>query len=419
MSDESNPQSTPVAARGGRARVLLGAVLVLIVFGAVVPARWYRPGVSFGIAENVQIAEAQAWWQGRLDLPERKWDTALKDGRVYSYFPPMFTMLSACVVPFCGGVPHWFVAGFVLLVPLAAYRLFLMLTSSVVWAVILSLGLTCGTSMLPVASSAVSGAKPYSINHSLAVLGLLFVLIDLLGSRRMRLACLGLFVAALSRQLTIVFAIPIVIAAWYGRDVSHRARRLVLVGLTCLVVVGLYGGLNQAKFGHPLRTGYMLNHAGRDDVFAREARAHGLLSLHWVPRNLYYMNIGLPRLHRIEVAGAPEWYLRPNTMGTGIWWTTPILCWVFFCVRDVRSDRVKRALLGASGLLFGLLMLWHATGAVQRGFNRYSLDFLPVLIALIVPTCLSGRRRWLTLAMLAWGVAYFRTVPFVPPLRIW
>jgi len=183
MSDESNPQSTPVVARADRARVLLGAGLVLIVFGVVIPARLYRPGVSFGITENVQIAEAQAWWRGRLDLPERKWDTALKDGRVYSYFPPMFTMLSACVVPFCGGVPHWFVVGLVLLVPLLAYSLFLKLTSSVVWAVILSLGLTCGTSMLPVASSAVAGAKPYSINHTLAVLGLLLILLDLLGSR--------------------------------------------------------------------------------------------------------------------------------------------------------------------------------------------------------------------------------------------
>lgn len=402
-----------------RLRTVLGAVVVLGAYVALLPAELHRPEVVFGFAENVQIAEAQAWWNGRLDLPERRWDTAWRDGKAYSYFPPMFSIVSAAVVPWFDGVPRSFIVGLTLLVPLSAYGLMVRVVGSIRWAVVLAVGLVCGTSYLPVATGAIIGAKPYSVNHTLAVIGLLVLLLDLCGPRRIWPACLGLMVAPLSRQLTIVFALPILIAAWLTPHAGQRVRRLSMVGVACLAIALLYGGLNIAKFGHPLRTGYMLNHEGRDDVFAREARAHGLLSLHWVPRNVYHMNVGLPEVHRIEMGGHAEWYLRPNSMGTGIWWTSPILLWVFVSWRSVRSDPVRAGLLISSVLLFACLMLWHATGAMQRGFNRYSLDFLPVLFVLLAPESVAGRRRWVTLALVVWGVVYFRWIPFAPPVRIW
>ena len=88
---------------------------MLIAFVVLCQARFWRPDELFTITENIQIGEAQSWWTGRLDLPERKWDTALKDGRVYSRFPPMFSFVAACLVPLFHGVPHAFlVLGLVL-----------------------------------------------------------------------------------------------------------------------------------------------------------------------------------------------------------------------------------------------------------------------------------------------------------------
>lgn len=404
-----------------RIYVWIGGIAVFVVFAALVPARLWKPDTVFTIRENVQIAEAEAWWNGRLDLPQRKHDTAVKHGRIYSYFPPMFTIVAAAIVPFFdGGVPHFLVA--VLLVAPAVvlvYILFLRRTGSALWGAVLAIGFLCGTSALPVLSKTIFSARPYDVNHALTVIGLCLILIDYFGRRRLWPAAIGLVLASLSRQLTGVYAVALLLMCFDGIEGSRRWRRLAFVGVTFAALACFYGGLNTAKFGHPLTTGYMLNHEGRTDVFAREAREHGLLSPHWVPRNLYYANIGFPTLHQIEITGRQEWYLRPNTMGTGIWWTSPLLLWVFVDLRRFLRDRSAVVLLAASIVLFGMLMFWHATGAVQRGFNRYSLDYIPAILALIAPYCIVGRRRWVTLGMIVCGVVYFVIVLPLPHVRLW
>ena len=104
--------------------IVLGAVVLLVTFVLLTEAKLWRSGDIFHLENNSQIGEATSWWEGRLDLPRRMWDTALKDGKVYSHFPPMFTMLAALVVPFLGGVPHWLVVvALALPVPLLAAAL--------------------------------------------------------------------------------------------------------------------------------------------------------------------------------------------------------------------------------------------------------------------------------------------------------
>ena len=194
---------------------LLGVIPVLVTFGLLVEAKLWRPGTEFTITENVQIAEAQGWWRGRLDLPERKWDTALVHGRVYSHFPPMFTFIAAAVVPLFQGVPHWFVVvALVLPVVTLSYVLFLRRTGSAVWGALLALGFVCGTSMFPVLDKTLRGAGPHFVNQTLATVGLLILLIEVFGRRRVWLAGSGLVLAALSRQLTGVFLLVLIRMAW-------------------------------------------------------------------------------------------------------------------------------------------------------------------------------------------------------------
>ncbi len=410
----------PVSAPASRNRWAwwFGLSVVLLTFALLVDARLWRPDEWFDIDENVQVAEAQAWWAGRLDLPERKWDTALRDGRVYSYFPPMFSILAALVVPFSDGVPHGLIVALVCVVPVCAYVLFFRLTQSARWGAVWAIGLVCGTSLLPVLSKTIRGGSPYQVNHALSTIGLLLILIDFFGRRRIWPACLGLILTTLSRQPTFAFILPVVVMTWAVGTPTLRRRRIVMVACTCAAIALIYGGLNTLKFGSPLCTGYMLNHEGRDDVFAREARAHGLLSLHWAPRNFYYANIGLPDLHRVEIEGESRAYLRPNTMGTGIWWTTPLLLGLFLDGRKLLIDRRTAVWVAASAMVFAMLMFWHATGAVQRGFNRYSLDYIPALMAILAPRWVLGRRRWWTLAMVAWSLSYFAFLLPQPHLRV-
>jgi hypothetical protein len=403
-----------------RREVFLSGLLVLIAFLTLNQARLWNPQRTITIQENVQVAEAQAWWVGRLDLPERKWDTALKDGRVYSYFPPMFTLLSAAIVGFCpDGVPHVALVILVVLVPLLGYMLFYQATGSARWGMVLAVGFMAGSSVWPELDLTLVTAKPYHVNHTLATIGLLIILIDYFGPRRVWLAGIGLFIAATSRQLTVMFAIPILYMAWTHAPRTQRWRRLGIAACFGAAVVVVSLGLNAIKFGHPLVTGYQLNHQGRDDIFAREARAHGILSPHWVPRNLYYTNVGLPQIHQILDAGEAKTILRPNNMGTGIWWMTPLLLWFWVDLRRIVQRRESLPILLGVLAVFGLLMFWHATGADQRGYNRYSLDYLPALLVLIAPHAIVGWRRWVTLAMIAWSLIYFHVLLPMPHVRIW
>ena len=427
MSEEANLESPRAGADRpirptcvSRREVFLFGLLVLFVFLILNQARLWNSQRTITILENVQVAEAQAWWAGRLDLPERKWDTALKDGRVYSYFPPMFTLLSAAIVGFSPeGVPHFVLVLLVMLVPLLGYVLFYRVTGSALWGMVLTVGYLAGTSAWPVLYRTLVSAPPYLVNHTLASIGLLIILIDYFGVRRVWLAGIGLFIAVTSRQLTAMFAIPILYMAWTSGPVTQRRQRVAMAVCFGAAILCFSLGLNALKFGHPLVTGYQLNHEGRDDIFAREARAHGILSPHWVPRNLYYANVGLPKVHRVQIAGKAETYLRPNKMGTGIWWTTPLLLWFLIDFRRIMQRRDAVPILLGVLAVFGLLMFWHATGANQRGFNRYSLDYLPALLVLIAPQAIVGWRRWVTLAMIAWSLVYFQVLLPMPHVRIW
>lgn len=398
---------------------------VYVAFAALNEARLFRRE----FVDNVQVDEAKAWWAGRLNLPERQHDTALKDGKAYCHFPPLFTIIAAGFVPVFGGVPHAVIVALVLLLIWAAYALMRRRTASCGWAIVLAVGLIGGTSLWPVLDKTVRGASPYYVNHVLATLGLLVFLAEYFGRRRVWAAGAGVIIAALSRQLAIAYALPLLWMAWRGaageapvpeitgkmpvaqitgKMPVARVHRLAVAGGCIALVMLITMGLNAAKFGDPLDSGYMRIYEGRDDALARVARQHGLFSPWFVPRNLYHANLGFPRVQTITMAGERETHVRPNTQGTGIWWTTPLLLLLPFCLRAIWRSPDERVLLIAAAMVFAALMMFHNTGAEQRGYNRFSLDYLPVLLALAIPGCTVGWRRWATAACVGWSVVYFR-----------
>ncbi len=371
-------------------------------------SRW-RGDFQFSGRENVQITEALSWWQGHMSVPVRAWDTALYDGEIYSHFPPLFTLISAVLFPFFGGVPHWFVLFFMVLpVPILAYVLFRRATSSPLWGALLAIGFVCGTSAWSVMDRTLSGGSPYFVNHTLVLNGLLLFLIEYTGRRRTWLMGIGLLIATLARFLTAAFIIPLIWSTWKSEPSDGQRRPWVLLTLIGLTIVAVPLTLNTLKFGHPLRTGYMLIYEGRDDTIARDAHEHGLFSLDFVKRNLYYHNIGLPDRHEIMMAGQREIHYRPNDICTGIWWTTPLLLWLLVDFMRLMRQPSARILLLASMCVYIPLMMYHAHGNVQRGFNRFSLDYLPAIFVVIAPRCFIGWRRWVSIAMILWSVIYFR-----------
>jgi len=366
------------------------------------PLLW-RPERTFTDRDNVQIAEAQAWWQGRLNLSQRYWDTALVGDLVYSHFPPLFSMMAALVIPFTSGFPHWLVV-LTTVLPLIVlpYWLFTRLTGTVLGGLALSVAFIGGTSLWPVLDRVLRNGNPWFVNSSLATLGLLIFLLDYTGRRRIWPGAIGLVAASFSRQFTFFYFFALAAAAWNSSNGACRWRRVSIVAAAAMVVFGTYAVFNATKFGHPLDSGYMkLYDPSREDKLARDARTHGLFSWHYIPQNLYYTNVGLP------ISVDRHGRSRPNPNGTGIWWTTPLLLWVLWDARRLWKDRDAQPLLFCAAAIYLALLFYHSTGYAQRGYNRYSLDYLPILFTLVAPRILTGRRLWLTLVFAAWGVVYF------------
>ena len=230
---------------------------------------------------NTALEEALAWKRGTLSLSRDYYEDAEVDGKHYNAVGLAFVIMSVIgttLTEWAGGPPNTFASSlYVLMVaiplPFVAYWAFRSVVRSSVWAAILSFYLIAGTSLLPVLAMCKNGPI-YKINHALAVMGLLVFTADLLGRRRMWPAALGLALAIWSRQLTCLYALPLLWVAWRDSkapsasagDQSSQApsaakqqprRKLFVALLGLIIIAGVQRGISvlegviQGRVGRP------------------------------------------------------------------------------------------------------------------------------------------------------------------------
>ncbi len=409
MNEADNNASGSVLKAEVNRQPWLGLLVVYVVFASFFGGPPYPAGPSWQTdfltpANHVQVREASRWLEGELSLPAPDFDTAEVDGTTYSHFPPLMTIFSALVLMVSPkGVPHWLLTVvFVWTVPGLAYRLFLGRCGRIVPAVVLTLAYVFGTSAFCILDRASLSAAVWQLNHAISQVGLLLFLDGYFRGGRIWQSGIGLLIGGLSRLPMVAYALPMVVMAWL------QGGRRRWVGLTFVVVlVGTFAMLNELKFGSPVQHGYGMIYEGRGDVVALSA-ADGAFHSKWIDDNLYWMNVGWPVFEKRH----GNWRWLPSVQSTGIWWTTPLLLMVIWDVKRIWAERQNRWLLGSVGVIYAVLMLYHTTGFAQRGYNRFSLDFLLVLLAMIGPHAFVGR-RWVVSTLLAiWGVVYFRIILF-------
>ncbi len=401
---------------GGRIHVapwfrdrLIGLVVVYVLLLAMLytNARLLQPGRVRGL-KSPPVAEAQAWLQGRTDLAERLWDTALIDGRVYNVFPPLMTFVSAAVLPWSPkGIPFTLISAlFVMPIPWLAYALFLRRCDTVAGAVVLSCTFVLGTSEFLILCRTLQSADVCQLNSEITQLGLLIFLIDYFGKRRFWIGGVGLLIMGWARQPMWAYLVPYLWGIWE----RHQVVRPRVGGVAFVVVLlAVPAAVSVVRFGNPLETAYGKIYEERTvhdtDWLARDG-ARAVFSVEYVPRNLYWMNLGFPKI--VEHHGGWRWV--PSVHATGIWWTTPVLLYVFFDGRRIWRERANRWLMPPVAAIVTVLLLYHNMGYSQRGYNRFSLDFLLVLLVWIAPYAMRGRRRYVTVAAGLWSVYYFRFI---------
>jgi hypothetical protein len=376
---------------------------------------------------NPAIAEGRAWWSGRLDLPERLWDSALvaKTDKAYNVYPPLLSILAFVITaPIPGrdsaaAIPEFLpVVLFGLPVIFSGYWAFHRLCNGSAsrpwWPAIMTLGWFGGTAMVAVTRLARDGDVNH-LNHVVSQVGLLIMTAELLTKRRLRVVLAGLGIAAWTRQLTLLYLPAVLVFCWVShgaageptartqRDARSALRRIVVTAVVGAVLAGVPMCLSWAKFGSPFESGYELIYAGRDDSLASDAQAHGLFSTAFLTRNAYHMNWDLP--HWAWAGSYPRPF--PTARGGSIWLGSPILALVWLGAPWWWRDPVRRALMLCSLLIILAHLLYHATGEVQVGYYRFSLDYVPVWIGVGAAWLTTGWRRWATLGCIAWSVTYF------------
>ena len=478
-TDTANPPTPPTAPTELRWRTLLCFLLMLAAIQLIMGPKIHLSQWNARADENAGVLEGVAWMQGRLDLPDqgpdpahtRMHDTAYLDGKVYNVFPPLVGFLTVILAPLhrlmLDRADLWLQTPMVLLVfwpiPIAGFVVFRRQTGDAAWAALLTVGWMGGTALLPELSDAGRGQLA-QMNHVLSQFGLLIVAADLLGRQRIWPALIGLTIAVWTRQMTCLYALPLLYVAWQRKRLLPCIAGLVVIAAPLLT-------LNYLKFGSPLDFGYRHIYVNRDgEPLAERCNAHGTFSPRFIPDNFYYMHLAPPEVQ--EITTTRVHVVAPNLHGVSIWITTPLL---FFVLIDARRwlaagasnevgaripqrappirathvskwsprDIVARArflfrtyisenpfphafdprrrllMLATLPVMLGLLC-YHGTGFIQPGWNRFALDFLPIWLAVIAPWTRGGWRTWFTLGCIAWSLLYFQTltpnVALAPPV---
>jgi hypothetical protein len=214
-----------------------------------------------------------------------------------------------------------------------------------------------------------SYGNSWYFSHVVAVVFLWLLLLALLREPPAAFLAGVALSAAIGSRVSLLLAVPVLAGFLW-----HRARSLrpvFLFGLGLLPLLSLNGAFNAARYGSPWDNGQAIAMAqNRDPVFDP---ARGLFHWSYVPRNAAVHFLGLPDL-------LPRFpWVVPDRMGMSLLLTTPAVLYAF------RARRGPLTLAAWAVVLLLMLpsLFFFFTGWTQFGW-RYSLDFFPFLLLLIV-----------------------------------
>lgn len=342
------------------------------------------------------VLQADAWLRGRLDIP-RVSDAALFGGRYYAPFPPFPALVLLPMVAAVGAAASRPVGAALALwlVGLWAARDLLrrqqMRPGETGW---LLAGFFLGTASILCLRSSLG---VWFFAHVVSFVCLLLAVREALGPGRG--AWVGLFLGAsfLSRQMTLL-GLPFFLAALWRRPA--RARQIGgLLGMVALCVA-LYLGYNALRFGSPFETGY-----GRlelRDLLKARAERYGLFHPAYVPFNAAYLFLQGPHIRFDGADHLQAVGLDPH--GTALPAASPFLLAVFFGEKLSPDERrLRRGALLSAFLIVLPTLFYYNNGYLQVGAQRFTMDFLPLLLA---PAAWGMRAMpgWLLRALVLWAV---------------
>jgi len=371
-----------VALRRERLLVWLAGFSALVLLAILVSRGLLRevPGTnSYG-------ALAEALLQGRLWVercPEI--DCAVFAGRTYIIFPPFPALVALPFVAFVGFAAF---KGFVFL-GLGAGALSLLIWSHILrslgaervdrlW-ILLALAFASPLYQVTLRADGV-WFFAQAVGFLMASLSLWAVVCR----SSLPLAAFFVALAFLCRQMSIFY--PLFLLALVLRSEESlvaTARRLwkpvSLAAVPVLAALALIFIYNWARFGHPLDTGYSYIHnPGIESFIGKRISDIGLFSRDYLIFNVIYLFLQGPHFefgapHLVKLSGFDK-------AGVALLISSPWLLLAFYA----RLDRVFLAGATVIALIAGITLFYHSNGADQINAQRYTLDWLPILLVLMM-----------------------------------
>lgn len=351
---------------------------------------------------NLYVYQAEAFLGGHLDIPEKLPDVATYKDRYYVPFPPFPAMLVLPIKEVFGVVNTTLISLILTLVSVLAVKDILKKLNTDETAspwLLLAFFLGTGYWLAVIGSNGV-----WFFAHIVCVTFLLLSIREALGDGRGFLAGLFLGFAFLSRQLSIYSSMFIIAALLANHSNTTKKSKVwamlsfVFALSTCILV---YLAFNYFRFGSPFDTGY--SYLDLEGFLALRVKRFGLFSPAYVPFNLIYMFFQGPHL---EFGGS----VTPQAMdpfGTSITFASPFLFSAFFA-KGNKLMRISAWL--AIGLTITHMVFYYNNGWAQANTQRFTLDFLPVLLVLVALSIESIKKH---MSLFYWAIVYSVTLNII------
>ncbi len=239
----------------------------------------------------------------------------------------------------------------------------------------------------------------WGLMHILTNTGILIALIDILTAKRGWLTGLGLGLAIMTRQTTIL-ALPFIALMLYkGQLPWRRIINFAICLVLCCLMIALY---NTLRFDDPLESGYV-------PFILEGIPPEALSSFQIVSPKYFWTNLNIYFLRPPEQIPSFPWW-RPSVYGLSMWIATPallLLPWSRF--RNINVLASFGAILAMMG--FYLCYFWDGTS--QFGM-RYTLDWLPFAFIMLISNHKQILQRvWVFFLILGtlvqiWGLVMWR-----------
>lgn len=318
---------------------------------------------------------AKAFLAGKIDIePNPNFNELVPwEGKYYVVYPPApAVLLIPGLLLFGAGFQQVWLSVFFAAGAVALFFLVLLnFTTHKKYALLLATTLGFGSNFF---FTALEGSAWY-LAHICAVFFLVLGLYFSTGKQKFPFwAGFALCLAFLSR-LPVIMAAPLFI---YFLLLGEKKKVWALIKFIIPVLVGIaiYGWYNFARFDSIFQTGYSLIPGELElDIFK-----YGIFDWRYIPRQLYVIFLAISNI---------TYHGKDGTMA--LWLTTPLLVYLVYW----RLSTWREKIFLSTVILVALPSLMHGgVGYVQFGY-RFSLDYLPLLLLMLLDIFTKHKFKWI------------------------